>query len=118
MRHNQKSTNFMRINNIEDDHGDEHQHCIKNVYIHLMVQKIPVVSLDVFSQSKYRADHDQKARHIEHVQVFAPGNVWRTGARNWVSLKLPVEMGGGDDEEPKEEDLNKEASDDDVFAFL
>lgn len=95
------------MNNVEDDHDDEHQRCIKNIYIDLMVQKIPVISLDVFSQSKDGADHDQKARHIEHVQMFAPGDVWRAGARNWEFLELPVKMGGRDDEEPKEEDLNE-----------
>jgi hypothetical protein len=82
------------------------------------VQEVSVVSLKVFSQSENGANQDQEARQIKNMQMFGPGDVRSTGSWDWVFLNLPVEVACCDDEEPEEEDLNKEADDNDMLASL
>jgi hypothetical protein len=106
------------MHDIKDGHRDEHQESIKNIYVDLVVQEVSVISLKIFSQSKNGANHDQEARQIKHMQMFAPGDVWSAGAWDWVFLNLPVKVACCDDEEPEKKDLNKEADNDDVLAVL
>jgi hypothetical protein len=40
------------------------------------------------------------------------------GTLDRIFLEFPAEMGGSDNEKPKEKDLNKEPNDNDVFSVL
>lgn len=106
------------MNDIEDYHGDKDQQCIENVQVDFMMQKIPIISLNIFSQSKDRANHDQEAHRIENIEVFPPRDIWGEGAWNGISFELQIKQGGGNDEKPEKENLDKETHDDDVFPGL
>lgn len=106
------------MNNVEYGHGDKHQQCIKNIKEGLVVQKKPVVSLNVLNESKHRTDHDKEARRVEYLHVFLPRNMRRTRSRERILLDLQVEVGRSDHEKCEEEYLNHEADDDDVLASL
>lgn len=83
-----------------------------------MVQEKPIISLNVLNESKHGTDHDKEARRVEYLHVFLPGDMWRTRSRERILLDLQVEVGGGDHEKCKEENLNHKAYDDDVLASL
>lgn len=102
----QKTANLLRMNDIKDHHDHEHQQRIEDIQIHLMVQEVPVVPLNVFDQSEYGTDHDKETCQIKYIQVFAPGNIRRARAWHRIFLDFPVEMRRGHEKKGEEENLN------------
>jgi hypothetical protein len=106
------------MHHIQKNHGGKDEQRIKNVQVYLVVQKIPVIPLQILGQPEDGAHHDQEAGNVEDMEMFAPGDVGRTGARDWEALEFPVKVRRDNYEEPKEENLNKQADHNDPLAGL
>jgi hypothetical protein len=47
------------MDDVEQDHDDEHQKCVEDVKEDLVTQKISVVALDVFHDTEDAPEHDK-----------------------------------------------------------
>lgn len=97
-------------------HGKKHKRCIENIQEYLVREEEPVLSHDVFDNSKDRPDQDTDTGNVESPEVSFPWNVWRHGAGCGQQLYAVVEGTGDDDEESKKEDLDAQTGGDYVLA--
>lgn len=108
----------MWMSDIEDNHGNEYEQGVKNVQVHLMTQKVALIALYIFHNSKNRADQDQQTRRIKNVEMFTPGNLRGEGAWDRVFAQLQIKQDSNNNEEAKKDDLDKKARDDNALASL
>ena len=106
-----------RVDPIEQRHHEKHQQCVKNVQVHLMAQQVSVEALQILHDSKYGSNHHEQAGREKDEHVFFPlDSAERAGGR--APTESGVEVDVDHDEEAEKEQLDEEACDGDVGAFV
>ena len=100
----------------EDGHSNEHQASIKDVQVHLSLLQSTTRSLDILSHTEYRSYHDKDTSSVKDHHILLPW--YRNHQRSWCwSIYNSFMPDCSDhDEEAEEQNLNDEASDDNVVA--
>lgn len=108
--------NLARMEDVEHDHGEEHETRVKDVKEQLLFQEESVSTLDIFYNAKGRSYHDEDASEIESVQGSLPWHNEGLTTRGRIEGDAIVEGGGDYHEETEEENLEDQANDNDALA--
>lgn len=106
------------------NHGEEHQHRVKNVQKYLVTDKVAIIALGEFDKSEDRSYEDQDTRDVKCHHYSLPGRrfpVYCRGLerhRGGLSVDPKMEDGRGDDKHTKEEELDGETDDGDGLAGI
>jgi hypothetical protein len=104
------------MHDIEDEHNTQHQNAIKDVQKPFMAKYVPIISLDELHNSEHRPDQDENAGRVEGREMLAQRDAIRNGLRGGCFVDADLEENCNEDEATKEEDLKKQAADDDFLA--
>lgn len=102
------------MSEIKSHHDNTHQGGIKDIQKRLMAQDIAVRALRILNHPHNTPDQDQQAGKVQHEQRVLPAGVGLQRRRGRVPVDANVEDGGRDHEEPKGDDLDEEAAQDNV----
>jgi len=97
------------MHNVEVDENPQHQHRIENIQIHLAPHQWPIVPSREFNHSKHGSNQDADAGNVQSADVLLP--IDGRGCWSWRSTQSTIEDHAGDEEDAKEDDLQKEADD-------
>jgi len=102
----------------EQDHGGQHQTSIEHVQEPFVRDEVSVVALAVLDQAEDRSDQNERTTAVESVEMFLPRVVADHAAAGGYLVHAHVESDADDDEEAKEQNLDDQTADGDVFAVL
>lgn len=83
-----------------------------------MRDQVSIIALSILDQTEDRSDQDQRTAAVKSIKMFLPGVGSDHAAAGRYPVHANVEGDADDNEEAKEEDLNDETADGDVFAVL
>ena len=105
---------------IEHQHDAKHQHCIEHVQEYFVPQQVSCVTHDVLDNTEDASHEDESAGHVEHHQVFLPGQrveVHSPGCGT-VTLQALVKQPCHHDEEAEKSKLEEETDHNKFLARL
>lgn len=100
----------------EYPHDQHHEAAVENVGEVLMTLKKARRSLDVLNDSIEATDHNQDTGKVQDSHVARPIKCAPHSSRSWVIGHSLVEYNRYDHEKAKENDLNNETDDNNVFS--
>lgn len=104
------------MEHIEHGSNKEHQRRIEDVNVHLACHQRSIATGDVLGNPENRPNHDQKTCAIQNPEERSPAQGGRVAGISGILIDAIVEETGDDDKASEEENLDREAGDDDVFA--
>lgn len=107
------------LTGVEDNeypHDQHHQAAVENIGEVLMTLKKSRRSLDVLNDSIETTDHNQDTGKVQNSHVARPIKGAPHSSRGWVIRHSFVEYDGYDHEKAKENNLNNETDDDNIFS--
>lgn len=110
-----ESTDSTRMDNIEQDHDEEHQDGVKNIQKHLVAQEVAIISLLVLHNPKEGSDQDEDACCIQGVEMASPWHLAGCRACRRVPVDPCVVDGGDDDKEAEEDNLDNQSTNHDML---
>lgn len=119
--------NLARVNPIERQHNRQHEHRIEDVQKDLFPKQKPRVPLLILDDSERAPHQDQAARHIQgdemalprqRPQVDGAGRRALVPFQREVALEPVVERPRDEDEDTKEEELQTQADQHELFTDL
>lgn len=112
----QQMRQFTRMKNVKNSHCHKDQYSIKDIQKYLVMQKKPIVSLNILHQAEHRSHHNQEASRIQHIQVLSPRDGRVVAPWDRVFLQLQVEATRCNYKEAEKEDLDEKSHHNDLFA--
>jgi hypothetical protein len=109
--------NPSRVNPVEQSHHDKHEQGVKDVQVHFVAQQVSIEALQVFHHAEHGSYHYQHTGGEEDEHVLLPlSSAEGPGGR--APAHFGVEVHVDYHEEAEEEQLDEEASNGDVGAFV
>jgi hypothetical protein len=101
---------------IENNAAGEHQRSVKDIDKGFFALQIAIAPLHVFGHTVGRSDHYQNTDCVENLHIAIPRDFGDHHLVHRSGEHATMEDYGDDYKEPEEDDLDKEAGDDHVFA--
>jgi hypothetical protein len=103
---------------VEDGHDQKHQSSVKDVKVDLSAQKSSFLSASILGYAENASDDDQETGEVENPEIPRPWESRCHGIACRCGVHALVEDAGDDDEHREEDNLQEQASEDDVVSKL
>lgn len=106
------------MNDRECNHDQDHQRSIEDVDDPLVGHEVAILAHRILDESEDASYKDQDAGDVDVDQVLLPREVALLDFLSRVLRDAEVKEGGDDHEEGEEDDLDRQANQDDGFACV